>query len=66
MKTFNISIKNADGEVDRNEKVPEHNLDLWLGTPFAQVVVNQSNLSELHFKLTLETDLQVWTIERTS
>jgi len=65
MKTFEINYKNAEGQIDRTSaNANQYLLEKTFGKQFADVILNQSGLSDFHFKLILETDTQVWTITR--
>jgi len=65
MKTFNIHYKNAEGQIDStSENVSTYLLEKTFGKQFAETILNQSGLSDFYFKMTLETDTQIWVITR--
>jgi len=65
MKNFKINYRNAEGQIDTTSKnVGQYLLEKTFGEQFAEVIMNQSGLSDFHFKLILETDTQIWTIIR--
>lgn len=64
MKTFDVSIRNTEGQTKASDTCIEEHLYMWVGKTMAGAIVAASALSGFHFKLTLESDTEIVTIER--